>query len=332
MRGFAALALASLVALGACKEASKSEATAPAAPAAFKVALLTPGSIRDGGWNQSAYEGLEQIRTQLGAEVAYQETKTPQDFESGFRDFAARGYRLVFGHGFEFQDAAALVSKEFPDTIFVTTSGSTVRPNVAPIVFELEEATYVLGYLGAKLSRDAKVGAIGGVKIPSVESTFLAYEGGAERANPNAQVTISYIGNWTDVSAAREATLAQIATGVDVLIHNANEAAAGFFQAVSESPGVYAFGTNKNQNDLAPERVLASATLDVPRALVLVATEVRGGAWDARPLRFGLASGVVAIAWNEPLREKLPAELRAEVDALAADVAVGKLTVPRGSF
>jgi basic membrane lipoprotein Med (substrate-binding protein (PBP1-ABC) superfamily) len=199
-------------------------------------------------------------------------------------------------------------------------------------VFELEEATFVLGFLGAKMSPSSKIGAIGGVKIPSVASTFLAYEAGALRARPHAEVTISYIGSWTDVSAAREATLAQIATGVDVLIHNANEAAAGFFQAVSESPNVYAFGSNKNQNDQAPERVLASATLDVPRALVLVAKEVKGGAWSARTLRFGLKSGVVAIAWNDALRDKIPAELRSEVDALAAEVASGAVIVPRGSF
>jgi basic membrane protein A len=327
VRGVVALALFAVLALGACKDSTQGAATA-----GFKVALLTPGSIRDGGWNQSAYEGLEKIQVELGAEIAHQETKTPQDFESGFRDFAARGYRLIFGHGFEFQDAAALVSREFPGTIFVTTSGSTVRSNVAPIVFELEEATFVLGYLGAKLSPNSRVGAIGGVKIPSVASTFLAFEAGAMRARPHAEVKISYIGSWTDVSAAREATLAQIATGVDVLIHNANEAAAGFFQAVNESPKVWAFGTNKNQNGQAPERVLASATLDVPRALVLVATEVKNGVWSARPMRFGLRSGVVAIAWNDPLRAKVPAELAREVDALAADVASGTVDVPRGSF
>jgi len=136
-----ALSLAVLLA-GACKPAGKSEPGA-AAPAAtpFRVALLTPGSIRDGGWNQSAYEGLERIHSELGAEVAHQETKTPQDFEAGFRDFAARGFDLVFGHGFEFQDAAAAVAKDYPKTVFVTTSGSTVRDNVAPIVFELEDAT-----------------------------------------------------------------------------------------------------------------------------------------------------------------------------------------------
>ena len=308
MRGLASR-LALVLALVGCscstRAASDSNAPEPAA-SGFRVALLTPGSIRDGGWNQSAYEGLERIRDELGAEIAHQEAKTPQDFESGFRDFAARGFTLVFGHGFEFQDAAALVSKEYPNTIFITTSGSTIRANVAPIVFELEEATYVLGFLGARMSVRSKVGAIGGVKIPSVASTFTAFEAGAKRGRDHAEVTISYIGSWTDVSAAREATLAQIASGVDVVIHNANEAAAGFFQAVSESPNVWAFGTNKNQNDRAPERVLASATLDVPRALLLVAQEVKSGSWSARAMRFGLRSGVVKIEWNEALHDEDP--------------------------
>ena len=325
-------------ALAACRDSQKSAAAPPPgsasapAPAAFKVALLTPGSIRDGGWNQSAYEGLEQIHALLGAEIAHQETKTPQDFESGFRDFAARGFALVFGHGFEFQDAAAKVASDYPNTVFVTTSGSTVKPNVAPIVFELEDATYLLGYAGAKLSKTGKLGAVGGVKIPSVASTFTAFEAGAKRGRPDAQVIISYIGGWTDTAAAREATLAQIAGGADVLIHNANEAAAGFFQAVNDSPGVFAFGSNKNQNDAAPERVLASATLDVPKALLLVATEVQNKTFQARPMRFGLGSEVIRVEWNEKLRAQVPDALRAELDGIAKDIASGALQVPRGNF
>ena len=185
----------------------------PPNPDAFRVALLTPGSIRDGGWNQGAYEGLIRIRDELDAEVAHQETRTPQEFEAGFRDFAARGFGLVFGHGFEFQDAAAIVSEEYPGTVFITTSGSTIKPNLAPIVFELEQATYVLGYVGASLSREARMGALGGIKIPSVASTFSAFEAGARAAGTGANLTVSYIGSWTDVAAAREATRAMIEEG-----------------------------------------------------------------------------------------------------------------------
>ena len=302
-------------------------------PERFRVALLTPGSIRDAGWNQSAYEGLLQIRDELGAEIAHQETATPQDFEAGFRGFAARGYDLVFGHGFEFQDAAARVGQEYPDSVFVTTSGSTVASNVSPIVFELEQATYVLGFVGARISKSGRVGAVGGVEIPSVASTFHAFEMGALAGRGDVRASISYTGSWTDVSAAREATLAQISQGVDVLIHNANEGARGFFQAVRESPGVFAYGANRNQNGLAPERVLASATLHVPDALLLVAREVEEGRFEARVLRFGLRSGVVGIEWNEDLAKRaIGGELRSEVEALVARIRSGAFAVPRGDF
>jgi basic membrane lipoprotein Med (substrate-binding protein (PBP1-ABC) superfamily) len=304
----------------------------PVGTDAFRVALLTPGSVRDAGWNQSAYEGLVAIRDQLGAEIAYQETRTPQDFEAGFRDFAARGFDLVFGHGFEFQDAAAKVGAEFPEAVFITTSGSTLRANVAPVVFELEQATYVLGYLGARVSRTGRLGAVGGVEIPSVASTFLAFAAGARAARPDVQVVTSYLGSWEDVAAGREATLALISSGADVLIHNADAAGRGFFQAAQEQTGVYVFGTNRNQNDLAPEVVLASAVLDIPLALLRVAREVEEGRFEARSIRFGLGDGVVSIAWNDRLRARLPSALRTEVDTLVKRIESGDLVVPRGGF
>jgi len=308
------------------------ERSQDAQPEAFQVGLLTPGSIRDAGWNQSAYEGLLRVREELGAQIAHQVTRTPQQVEEGFRDLAARGFELVFGHGFEFQDAAAKVGREYPDTVFITTSGSTVRPNVSPIVFELEQATYVLGYVGASISRRARLAAVGGVKVPSVASTFMAFEAGARAARSTVRVSVSYIGSWTDVSAAREATLAAIAEGVDVLIHNLNEAAHGFFQAVRESEGVLAFGANRNQNALAPEHVLASATIDIPQALLLVAREVESGSFQPRSIRFGLRDGVIQIEWNEGLLARVPADVKREADALVTRIKEGALEVPRAGF
>jgi basic membrane lipoprotein Med (substrate-binding protein (PBP1-ABC) superfamily) len=326
-RALRALASAALcLALTACGE------RAPESNAGFKVALLTPGSVRDQGWNQSAYEGLLRIESDLGAEVAHQETHTPAEFEAGFRDFAARGYALVFGHGFEFQDAAAKVGAEFPKTVFVTSSGSTIRENVAPIVFELEQATYVLGFVGARLSRSGRLGMVGGVEIPSVASTFLAFEAGARAARPDVAFARSYIGSWEDVAAAREATLALIAAGADVLIHNADAAARGFFQAVETDANALAFGTNRDQTELAPGKILASATLDIAQAFLLVAGEVKSGSFRARQVRFGLADRVVGIAWNPALAARVPADVRAAADAIVAEIESGRLEVPRAGF
>src|SRR5687767_7485964 len=92
----------------------------------FRVALLTPGPISDRSWNGGAYDGLLRIRDSLGADISHIQTRTPAEFEENFRQYGAQGYDLVFGHGFEFQEAALRVAPTYPATVFVTTSGNTV--------------------------------------------------------------------------------------------------------------------------------------------------------------------------------------------------------------
>lgn len=307
-----------------------------AGPEAFRVALLTPGSIADGGWNAGAYEGLVRIRDELGAEVRHVETETPAEFEESFRDFAARGFDLVFGHGFEYQAAAAEVGAEHPDTVFVTTSGDTVRANVAPMVFLLEQATYLCGVVAARLSLTGVLGLVGGIDLPSIRSTFLAFDAGAASVRPEAVIRTVFLGNFQDVGAAREAAQALMEEGADFLLHQANDAGRGVFLAVQErrraGERVFAFGTNRNQSSMAPDAVLASATLDIPAALLRVAREVRDGAFEAEPLRLGMAEGIVALEWNPRLAHGVPDALRAEVDELEARIRAGELEVPRGDF
>jgi basic membrane lipoprotein Med (substrate-binding protein (PBP1-ABC) superfamily) len=295
------------------------------------VALLTPGPVTDHGWNAAAYEGLVQIGKDLRVPVAHVQVKTPSEFEEQFRDFAARGAWLEFGHGFEFQDAAARIARDFPKTVFITTSGSTIRPNVAPMVFELEQATYLCGMAAARLTKTGVVGAVGGVEIPSVASTFLAFEGGVHAIDPKAVVRTVYTGSFDDAAAARQATLALADQRCDVVIHNADAAGAGVFQAARERK-IFAFGTNKDQNALAPDVIVASAVIDIPRAFVEVAREVRDGKFRARSIRFGIRDGVISFVWNPRLEPVLPSGLPAEVERARTAIASGALVVPRGNF
>ncbi|GIW40885.1 MAG: BMP family ABC transporter substrate-binding protein [Candidatus Binatia bacterium] len=297
----------------------------------FRVALLTPGPVSDAGWNALAYEGLLRIRDELGAEVSQMETKTPAEFEEGFRAYAKQGYQLVFGHGFEFQEAAATVAAEFPDTVFITTSGNTVRKNVAPIRFLLEEATYLEGMLAALMSRTGKAGVVGGIEIPSVKSTVLAFEAGAKAVDPDFEVPKSYIGNWEDVGAAKEAALALVEQGADFLFHNADAAGLGVFQAAQEKQ-VYAFGANKDQSDVAPDVVLASAVADIPTAFVQVAREVLEGRFVGRVEKKGMKDGVVSLVYNPRLEHKIPPEVRARVEEARQRIVAGELRVPTVEF
>jgi basic membrane lipoprotein Med (substrate-binding protein (PBP1-ABC) superfamily) len=297
----------------------------------FKVALLNPGPISDAGWNAAAYEGLLAIRDQLGAEVSQAETKTPPEFEQAFRDYARRGFRLVIGHGFEFQDAAARVAPDFPNTVFLTTSGNTMRPNVAPIVFRLEEATYLLGELAARMAPKGSICAVGGMEIPSVKSTFIAYEAGAKRVRADYPVTISYLGNWDDVGAARTATLALIDRGCRFVLHNADAAGPGVFQAAAER-GIFAFGSNRAQHEVALTAVLASAAIDIPAAFVAVAREIKDGEFKSRIIEKRMADGAISVVYNPALLTKVPADVHSLVAATEAGIREGKVKVPTAEF
>ena len=126
------VAILCCLAIVACEQPAKSPSPH------LKVGLLTPGSINDHGWNAIAYEGLLRIQKELGAEISHQETRTPAEFEEGFRSYGAKGFNLAVGHGFEFQDAALKAGREYPKTVFLTTSGSSVAPECPLLRIEQE--------------------------------------------------------------------------------------------------------------------------------------------------------------------------------------------------
>lgn len=326
--GRKSVAAFTILLLGAFIACGRSHETVP--DAGFRVALLTPGPISDAGWNAGAYEGLQSIEKQLGAHVSHVQVKSPSEFEEQFRAYASQGYALVFGHGFEFQDAAARVAPEYPKTVFVTTSGARTASNFAPIVFELEQAAYLCGLVAGRMSKSAKAGMVGGVELPSIKSTFIAFEAGMKAGNPGAAATPVFTGSFEDVAGAKTATLALADKGADFIFQNADAAALGVFRAATER-GIYAFGTNRDQNALAPS-VIASAVLDIPRAFVETARRVKEGKFDGKILRYGLKSGVVSFVFNPALAGKIPAPVIDEVNQTREKIEAGTLVVPRGNF
>jgi basic membrane lipoprotein Med (substrate-binding protein (PBP1-ABC) superfamily) len=291
----------------------------------LRVGLITPGSIADAAWNSGAYAGLQRIHDSLGLPVSHVEARTPAEQEDALRTYAAQGYRLVFAHGFEFQEPAERVSAQYPNTIFIVTSGARVHGNVAPIIFRLEEASYLAGMVAGGLTQSNILGFVGGIELPPIKAAYEGWVNGARAVNPKVQSREIYLNSFDDAAAGREAALALIRVGADMFHHNADAAALGVFQAVKESKGVYIFGSNADQSALAPERVVGSAVIDVPHALLLVAQEVKSGSFKPRVEALGLASGVIRYQPNPALGSLVPSTLNARVKAAADSIAAGTL-------
>lgn len=283
----------------------------------FRVALLTPGPISDQSWNAGAYAGLQAIADSIETVTSHIHTKTPADFEENFRQYGAQGYDLVFGHGFEFQDAAERVGPEYPRTVYLVVSGARAQPpNVAPVKFGLADASYLAGVLAGSLTRSRVIGTIGGTALPPVVEIFQAFEAGARSVRPDVRVLSSFVGNWDDASAGRELALAQIRQGADLIFQNADAAGLGVFQAARQAGGTYVFGANIDQNAVAPEVIIGSVVIDLPAAFVTLAREVRDGTFTARPIHLGGSSGIVRFVHNPALADRVPPPVWARLDSV----------------
>lgn len=311
----AGLALAA-TALAACAKTAD-KPTVDNGAKKFRVALLTPGPITDKSWNGGAYDGLVALRDSLGAEISHIQTKTPAEFEENFRQYGAQGYDMVVGHGFEFQDAAVRVAPAYPKTNYVVTSGRVTGPNLAGISFLFEEASYQAGMVAGAMTRTNTLGLIAGTELPPVKASFAAFERGAKAVNPKVQVLTSYIGNWDDVSAGKEQALAQIARGADVLFQNADAAGLGVFQAAREKK-VLAFGTNADQNGVAPDVIVGSVVIDLQKAFMIIGREIVGGTFKGRVINLGVKDDVVRLVLNPEaaMQARIPASARASVDSV----------------
>lgn len=325
-----AVAILAGLALTACgTPAPPPEEEGPAPPpeeeGPVKVALVMPGSIADQGYNAAAYAGLMAIEENLGAQVAYSEMVPLAEYEETFRNYAAEGYDVVLGHGFEFGDPIEVVAPEFPDTAFLVVNGIVAGENYASLLHQNHQTAYVVGYVCGRMSETGKMGAIGGFAYPVIVQQLEAFRLGGEAVNPDMEVTIAYLDTWDDIALGKEAALAQISAGADCIFHVADAAGIGVIQACDEE-GVHAIGFAYDQNELAPDTVVTSTIIDYPEMLTQAVQDIMDGSFEFNTVHlYDLGTGVIRVADYHGL---VPDDIAAEAEDLQQKIIAGEIEVP----
>lgn len=305
------------------KEAAETEA---AAEKTYRVAMCLSGAANDMGWCQAAYEGLLSLEENYGCEIAYTENLTPDDIAGAFADYAANGYDVVIGHGYEFGDPAIEVAEMYPDVKFIVTEGEVEAENVASYVTDCEEGGYVMGMLAAAMSETGKVGYVGPIQGASLVKIMNGFEDGAKEVNPEIEVQTAWTGSFTDTALGKEAAQAMIDNGADVIGHCANESGNGCIAAAKEA-GVYATGDSYDQNPLAPETVLSSSVYHISHVVELAFEDVLDGSYAGGIYHFGMADDAVSIAPYHDLEDKIPEEVKTMIDERVAAIKAGEFDV-----
>ncbi len=295
----------------------------PVLAADLKIAMILPGPITDNDWNSVGYNGLQSAAEALGVEVAYAENVTDADAERLLRDFAERGYGLVFAHSFSFGDAALNAAEAYPEVTFMAGTAQSLAPNLGTYSNPDYQGAYLAGMLAAGTTETDAIGWVGGMPAPNMLANLHAYEAGAREINPEIRVLHTFIGSWFDPPKAKEAAIAQVEQGADVL----SAQGVGVIDAAI-TRNVFALGAMTDQNHLGPEVVLTSVTWDLGPLVTAVGQAVMDGTWTSENWSMGVASGSVGLADFHGLDSNVdPAVMQAVEDKIAA-IKAGTFEVP----
>ena len=300
----------------------------------LKIALLTDGLFSDTGWGAFAYNAAHSLELKYGYDIDFKENVAIPDIEIILREYANAGYDLIIAHGFEWGTPAIKVAKDYPHINFVIFTGLVNASNVASIFPMQHEGTYLLGALGAMMSKTGVIGFVGGEKYPNLINIFEGYKQGAIETNPNTRILSTYLDEWDSPAKGKEAALSQINSGADFLLQVADTSGSGVIEAAKEKK-IFAFGSVSDQYILAPNTVLTSFILDKEKAFDQAIKMIQNSNFTGKIFKPGLepykgapGDGIVYIAPFYGLENKVPKDVKTKLNTLKEGIISKKILIP----
>ncbi len=276
---------------------------------------MAPGA--EVGWSKRHSVAAEAMKQAMGGRVEISIVDNvfqPQDAERVFRGFAASGHRLIYGTTFSHASATARVAPQFPDVAFDNCGGQRILGNLGAFDGKYFEGAFVAGIAAGKMSKTARLGVIGGFPIPADVGPANALLLGARTVRPDATCTVIFLNSWSDPGKEKEATLALIAQGCDVICSLTDTPAA---IQTAEQNGVWAIAFADDMRRFAPTRQLTAFTLDWSSIYIKDARDVIAGAWKPQWRWQGLKEGVIKMS---PYADSVPSDVRAFLSKSEDDV------------
>ena len=232
---------------------------------------------------------------------------------------------IIFGDAFGSEDAVRRVAALYPKIAFVFGSGfGPSEPNFSVFDNWIHEPAYLSGMIAGGMTKTGTIGVVGAMPIPEVDRLINAFIEGAKSTNPNAKVLVSFINSFFDLAAAKEAALAQIDAGADILYAERD----GVIDA-AKGKGLFAFGNMSDQNAEAPDLVLTGPVWNMTPTVDYVISQVTAKSYTAQDLKdFSMmAKGGATLAPYHGLDSKMPADLLAKVKDTQTQIMQGLFRV-----
>lgn len=339
----AAGVMSAALALGvtACGDSSSSSSSSSPDSKGSKTALAYDiGGRGDQSFNDAAYAGLAKAEKELdvkGTEAEPSDGESDADKVQRLTSLARAGNNPVIGVGFAYAPAIKKVAPKFPKTTFgIIDDASVTGPNIANIVFNEEQGSYLAGVAAAKVTKTKTVGFIGGVETPLIKKFEAGFTQGVKDTDSSVKVISQYLtqppnfDGFSKPDLGKAAAQGQLDKKADVVYSAAGLAGSGAIEAVSKA-GKWNIGVDSdqyNQKGLAAykESILTSVTKDVEDSVLNLIKSVKDGKPQSGEIRYGLDKDGVGLATSNPAFTKMTDVISA-VDKAKQEIIDGKITV-----
>jgi basic membrane protein A len=307
----------------------------------FCIGLVTEAGRRDDrSYNQAAWEGVEQAKTEGSADwIASIETVDARDYEENIAVFADAGYDMIVTVGSVMGDATLAAAEEYPTIYFIGVDQSQpaeaeTRPNLAGLVFPEDQLGFLAGALAALMTQSGKIGAVCVSDAwPPARLYGDGYRAGAVYIRPEATVTVVYH-NEVDLSksfddpAWGEATAdALIDQGADVIFGLEGTTGSQALVAAAKR-GAFVVGTDIDQFYFLPLGVptlLTSVVKLIPAGVLELARKARDAQAQAETYPAGNYTGKIGLAPYHDLDQLIPKEVKLRLAELNRALTSGEI-------
>lgn len=305
----------------------------------LKVGLVLAGGLGDRSFYDSANEGVERAKAELGVKTQVYECKNDATLMKDQLVQASENSNVVAVVGHEFYDAIQEVAGAFKDVqyIYVDSDIEGIE-NMITVSYADNEGSFLAGALAALMTTNTEIegmnpeksiGMIGGKDIAIIRNFQVGYEAGAKYIDKDIKVETMFTEDFEDPAKGKEAATVLYSKGVDIIFPVAGKTGEGVYEAAEEFKQ-FAIGVDSDQRHINPDRIMASMIKKVGQSIYDNIENIqKGEKLGGKVQVYNLAKDGVGLSYGpEDMEQIVPEDIKAKVEAIREDVLAGKIQIP----
>jgi len=306
----------------------------------YRAALITDalgGTIHDGTFNETAYNGLLRASKDFNITVDYSESNDVKDYEPSIQSFIDQGFNIIVTVSFDTQTVTEQFALKYPKVYFIgidQTADAKAPGNYVGISFREDEGGFLAGALAGMMTHSNVVGVVGGVQIPPVVRFVNGFINGVKYTNPNTQALSVYTSAFDNVDEGQQMAKNMIGQKADV-IFGAGGLTGSSAILLAAQTGIYVIGVDQDEyrttfrngksDPAAAAKILTSSVKRVDTGVYDLINDIINNRFTPGTRLFSAASCGITYAPFHDTDSIIPAEVKTKLSDIWSQLAGGVL-------